>query len=84
MRDALLATNRPILYAICNKGHDGSRKWGTVTANSWRTTIDIQRSWDSMAFNFLDTVTALNNSGPGHWNDPDMLQVGNVGMSYIE
>jgi alpha-galactosidase len=85
MGDALEKTGRPIVYALCQYGRAGVEKWGTeVGANLWRTTFDIRDQFDSMAkIGFAQTDLAAA-AGPGHWNDPDMLEVGNGGMSTDE
>ncbi|GAB2270242.1 Alpha-galactosidase 3 [Dionaea muscipula] len=84
MRDALNATNHTIFYSLCEWGVDDPALWGAQVGNSWRTTDDINDSWASMT-----TIADLNDkwaayAGPGGWNDPDMLEVGNGGMSYHE
>ena len=84
MRDALNKTGRKIFYSISNWGKENVNKWGKYTGNSWRTTKDIKDKWNSMI-----RVIDLNNrwykvAGPGGWNDPDMLEVGNGGMDLEE
>ncbi|XP_057475133.1 alpha-galactosidase 3-like isoform X2 [Actinidia eriantha] len=84
MRDALNATGRTILYSLCEWGVDDPALWAGKIGNSWRTTDDINDSWASMT-----TIADLNDkwaayAGPGGWNDPDMLEVGNGGMTYQE
>lgn len=84
MRDALNATACPIFYSLCEWGIDDPATWAGEVGNSWRTTDDINDSWASMT-----TIADLNDkwaayAGPGGWNDPDMLEVGNGGMSYHE
>jgi alpha-galactosidase len=84
MRDALLATGRPIYYSIVNWGQDAVWTWGSPVGNSWRTTGDISDSWGSV-MSILDSQVGLESySGPGAWNDPDMLEVGNPGLSDTE
>ena len=84
MRDALLATGRPIYYSIVNWGQDAVWTWGTPVGNSWRTTGDISDSWGSVV-SILDSQVGLESySAPGGWNDPDMLEVGNPGLSDTE
>ncbi|PYC78577.1 alpha-galactosidase [Streptomyces tateyamensis] len=83
MRDALAATGHHILYSICNWGEDSPWIWGAATGNSWRTTGDINASYGSMLSIFHANVGLGAWAGPHHWNDPDMLEVGN-GMSAIE
>lgn len=84
MRDALAATGRPIFYSLCEWGQDAVWTWGASVGNSWRTTSDIQANWGSI-MGILDAQVGLENySGPGGWNDPDMLEVGNSGLSDTE
>ncbi|MEW9530533.1 lectin [Microbispora sp. NPDC049125] len=76
MRDALAATGRPILFSLCNWGQESVWTWGMPTGNSWRTTGDIGSNWNSI-MGILDQQVGLEAySGPGGWNDPDMLEVG--------
>ncbi len=76
MRDALARTGRAIFFAICNWGNDNVIQWGPPTGNSWRTTGDIQGNWNSV-MGILDSQPRWAGiSGPGAWNDPDMLEVG--------
>jgi alpha-galactosidase len=76
MRDALAATGRPIVYSLCNWGQESVWTWGMPVGNSWRTTGDIQANWGSIT-SLLDQQVGLDAySGPGGWNDPDMLEVG--------
>ncbi len=85
MGEALEKTGRPIVYALCQYGLANVQKWGTeVGANLWRTTGDIRDQYDSMAtIGFAQTdLSAF--AGPGHWNDPDMLEIGNGGMTTEE
>ena len=84
MRDALNATGRPIYYSLCNWGENNTWQWGNITGNSWRTTGDISDNWGSMKFNFMFNAYHPESAGPGSWNDPDMLEVGNGGMSTTE
>ncbi|CAL5343740.1 unnamed protein product [Camellia sinensis] len=84
MRDALNETGHSIFYSICEWGVDDPALWAGKVGNSWRTTDDINDSWASMT-----TIADLNDkwaayAGPGGWNDPDMLEVGNGGMTYLE
>ncbi|XP_060675736.1 alpha-galactosidase 3 [Ziziphus jujuba] len=84
MRDALNETGRTIFYSICEWGVDDPALWAGKIGNSWRTTDDINDTWASMT-----TIADLNDkwaayAGPGGWNDPDMLEVGNGGMTFEE
>jgi alpha-galactosidase len=82
MGDALQATGRPIVYSLCEYGLGAVEKWGPeVGANLWRTTDDIQDSWESMIANIEKQVPTAPYAGPGHWNDPDMLEIGNGHMT---
>jgi len=86
MGDALKATGRPIVYSLCQYGLQKVWEWGaSVGGNLWRTTGDIEDKWDSMSTIGFDKQTNLEKyAGPGHWNDPDMLEVGNGGMTNVE
>ncbi len=86
MGNALKATGRPIVYSLCQYGLNYVWKWGpSVGGNLWRTTGDIQDSWRSMSEIGFDKQAGLEKySGPGHWNDPDMLEIGNGGMTDVE
>ena len=84
MRDALKKTGKNIFFSICNWGLDDVVEWGKYVGNSWRTTKDIKDNWKSMI-----RIIDINNkwykyAGPGGWNDPDMLEVGNGGMTIEE
>ncbi|HJP74256.1 MAG TPA: glycoside hydrolase family 27 protein, partial [Pseudonocardiaceae bacterium] len=83
MRDALAATGRPILFSLCDWGQENVWTWGANVGNSWRTTGDINASFGSMLSIFHSNVGLASYAGPGHWNDPDMLEIGN-GMSATE
>ena len=85
MHKALLATGRPIYFSLCQYGWDSVWKWGpTVGGNSWRTTDDIQDNYMSMSNIGFSQAGLSKYAGPGHWNDPDMLEVGNGGMNANE
>lgn len=84
MGEALAATGRPIVYSICNWGQENPWEWGPSTGNLWRTTGDISDSYGSMVGIFHRNATLAAHAGPGGWNDPDMLEVGNGGMSPLE
>ena len=77
MRDALAKTGRPILYSICNWGFEKTCTWAPETGNSWRTTADIKNFWKSIQYNYVLNDKCHNVAGPGAWNDPDMLEIGN-------
>lgn len=86
MGDALRATGRPIVFSLCQYGQVNVQTWGAqVGGNMWRTTGDNGDSWQAMSHAGFDEQVGLEKfSGPGHWNDPDMLQVGNGGMTDTE
>ena len=82
MGDALLAAGRPIVYSLCQYGRADVWKWGPdVGGNLWRTTGDIRDAWESMERIGFAQDELGPYAGPGHWNDPDMLEIGNGGMS---
>jgi len=91
-RDALAATGRPIVFSICEWGSTKPWLWAGPVGNLWRSTGDIQDCWDCKkplgGNGFLQIIDQMNGiesySGPGHWNDPDMLEVGNGGMTTEE
>lgn len=93
MRDALRATGRPIVYSINPNSYHAitgdKYNWGQV-ADMWRTTEDLLDIWQNGntnsypmgVGNVLDVTAPLAaQSGPGHWNDPDMLVVGRPGLT---
>ncbi|XP_065887321.1 uncharacterized protein [Dysidea avara] len=84
MRDALNKTGRPIFYSLCEWGRDDPATWASKVGNSWRTTSDIRDNWDSMYSKVVENDKWWKYAGPGGWNDPDMLEVGNGGMSHNE
>ena len=100
MRNALEAAGRPIVFSICEWGSQKPWEWGEGIGHLWRTTYDIRPCWDcgkevvyhGKAFeNFigftkiLDLQVGLESyAGPGHWNDPDMLEVGNGKLTLEE
>ncbi|SDE89736.1 glycoside hydrolase family 27 protein [Terriglobus roseus] len=85
MGEALQSTGRPIVFSLCQYGENDPWKWGyKAGGNLWRTTGDIRDQWESMdriGFSQIDIATY---NHPGRWNDPDMLEVGNGGMSADE
>jgi alpha-galactosidase len=84
MRDALKATGRPIVYSICEWGQNKPWEWASDVGHLWRTTGDISDSWSSMLSILKQNLPLAPYAGPGHWNDPDMLEVGNGGMTDTE
>ena len=80
MRAALDRVKRDILYSLCQYGMGNVWEWGAeVGGNCWRTTGDITDTWESMSGIGFSQAGHEKYSGPGHWNDPDMLVVGKVG-----
>ncbi len=84
MREALKWAGRPIVFNICEWGSNRPWEWAKGIGHSWRCTGDIFDNWDSMT-GIIDQMKPLYTySGPGHWNDADMLEVGNGGLTYDE
>jgi len=91
MADALRASGREIVFSICEWGGNQPWLWASNIGNLWRTTGDIYDHWDGVdrwqhgVMNIVDSNEPLwPFAGPGHWNDPDMLEVGNGGMTDVE
>jgi len=100
MRNALEKAGRPIVFSICEWGTNKPWLWGNGVGHLWRTTFDIRPTWDGgrmvlskgvQVENFigftkiLDLQVGLESyAGPGHWNDPDMLEVGNGELTLDE
>jgi alpha-galactosidase len=85
MNKALKATGRPIVFSFCQYGWDAVWEWGpSVGANLWRTTGDIEPKWDRIYTIASQQVGLEPYAGPGHWNDPDMLEVGNGKLTLAE
>ena len=94
MRDALYAAGRPVVFSLCEWGNNKPWEWGKSVGHLWRTTGDITNCWDCEksygSWSPLSVVRILDlqkelraHAGPGHWNDPDMMEVGN-GMTTSE
>lgn len=83
-RDALAHSGRPIVLSICEWGHNQPWDWAPRTGNLWRTTDDIEDKWLSMLSNLDISAQHSTIARPGAWNDPDMLEVGNGGMTDAE
>lgn len=94
MRDALYAAGRPVVFSLCEWGDNQPWTWGEKVGHLWRTTGDITPCWDCeddhgtwSSWGVLRTVNMRKDirryAGPGHWNDPDMMEVGN-GMTVQE
>ncbi len=85
MREALRKTGRPIVLSLCEYGWNKVWEWGpSVGGNLWRTTGDISDEYRVMAEIGFNQNGLEKFAGPGHWNDPDMLEVGNGGMTENE
>ena len=92
MRDALRSTGRPIVFSMCEWGKSSPSTWARGVAHLWRTTTDIlpcwecTKPWGGLGWpSILDLQVGLDKyAGPGGWNDPDMLQVGNPGLTIGE
>jgi alpha-galactosidase len=92
MGDALKECGRPIVFSICEWGDGKPWEWGEGIGHLWRTTADIRDcyqctfDWGGLGvLDIIDKQAALQKyAGPGHWNDPDMLEVGNGGMTVDE
>lgn len=80
-RDALAHSGRPILFSICEWGSNQPWEWAPDVGNLWRTTDDIEDKWPSMLSNLDQNGQHASVARPGAWNDPDMLEVGNGGMT---
>jgi alpha-galactosidase len=82
--DAFEHASRPMVFSICNWGVEAPWTWGPHTGNLWRTTGDISDHYDRMSVIGFSQDGLGKFAGPGHWNDPDMLEVGNGGMKHDE
>ena len=94
MRDAIYAAGRPMVFSMCEWGQNKPWLWAKDVSHLWRTTTDINPCFDCTidhttwqqwgVLRILDAQKPLREyAGPGHWNDPDMLEVGN-GMTVNE
>jgi alpha-galactosidase len=85
MHQAILKTGRPMVYSLCQYGHDSGWQWAAqVGGNLWRTTGDINATFDRMSLIGRSQAGLEKYAGPGHWNDPDMLEVGNGKLTLDE
>ncbi len=92
MRDALAKSGHPIVFSLCEWGSTKPWLWAKDVGNLWRTTGDIVDHWSGKekwggegVVQIIDLMAGLESyNGPGHWNDPDMLEVGNGGMTTEE
>ena len=79
--ESVRAAGRPMVLSICEWGRHRPWTWGPRLGHLWRTGPDIQDTWASV-MDTLDRQVGLHeHAGPDHWNDPDMLEVGNGGMT---
>ncbi|MEO8413275.1 MAG: glycoside hydrolase family 27 protein [Ginsengibacter sp.] len=84
MKNALDASGRSIVFSLCEWGSNNPWEWAPKLGGLWRTTGDISDNWNSM-IHILDEQVGLDSyASKGHWNDPDMLEVGNGGMTNTE
>ncbi|KAG6399106.1 hypothetical protein SASPL_140580 [Salvia splendens] len=84
MTRALMNAGLPIFFSLCEWGDMLPALWGANVGNSWRTTNDISDNWDSMVSRADQNEVYAEYARPGGWNDPDMLEVGNGGMTKDE
>ncbi|KAL9809737.1 Alpha-galactosidase 2 [Arabidopsis thaliana] len=84
MSKALLTSGRSIFFSLCEWGQEDPATWAGDIGNSWRTTGDIQDDWKSMTLIADQNDRWASYARPGSWNDPDMLEVGNGGMTKEE
>ncbi|KAL9166789.1 hypothetical protein ABFS82_05G053700 [Erythranthe guttata] len=84
MTRALMKAGRPIFFSLCEWGDLHPALWGSTVGNSWRTTNDIADNWDSMISRADENEVYAEYARPGGWNDPDMLEIGNGGMTKDE
>lgn len=84
MRDALYKAGRPIVFSLCEWGQNKPWEWASTVGQLWRTTGDISDNWNSMIGIFDKQKDLARYAGPSGWNDPDMLEVGNGGMTFEE
>ena len=82
--EANRATRRPMVLSICEWGRNQPWEWAGTAGHLWRTSHDIADRWDSLVDILDRQVELADYAGPDHWNDPDMLEVGNGGMTDIE
>jgi alpha-galactosidase len=87
MHNALQATGRSIVFSLCQYGWDAPWEWAAgsdIGGNLWRTTGDITPEWDRIYAIASQQAGPASYAGPGHWNDPDMLEVGNGKLTAAE
>ncbi len=85
LQSATAKTGRPILFSLCQYGWDSPWEWAPeLGGNAWRTTGDVEARWQSIYDIASQQAGLASYAGPGHWNDPDMLEVGNGKLSLAE
>lgn len=87
MHKALQASGRSIVFSLCQYGWDAPWEWAAspdIGGNLWRTTSDITPEWDRIYAIASQQAGLASYAGPGHWNDPDMLEVGNGKLTAAE
>lgn len=84
MRTALDAVDRPIVFSMCEWGQSQPWEWAAGIGDLWRTGGDVADNWPSLRSIIAFNSTLAEFAGPGHWNDPDMMEIGNGGMTAIE
>jgi alpha-galactosidase len=90
MRDGLAAarqaTGQAIVFSLCQKGDNGinTQDWSPGVGNLWRTTGDVRPNWTRLVRNIDQNIPLAATARPGAWNDPDMLEIGNTGLSSTE
>lgn len=85
MHAAIVRSGRPMVFSLCQYGLQAVWTWGaSVGGNLWRTTSDIGGNYDHWSlFGFQNDGLEMF-AGPGHWNDPDILQIGLGRTNYNE
>jgi alpha-galactosidase len=81
MRDALRDAGRKVVFSLCEWGAQAPWLWARAVGHSWRTTVDIRDAWESVLANLDSSIGLARFAGPGGWNDLDMLEVGNRGLT---
>ena len=86
MAAALASTNRPIFFDINDTEwkSEAPWQWAPRIGRMWRVDHDIRDSYSGVVGSFLRDVPLSKEARPGAWNDPDMLEVGNGGLSASE
>jgi len=85
MGEALASSGRKIVFNLCQYGQRDVGRWGKYVGGSlWRTGPDIENSWQSVSTIGFSQTKWTQFAGPGHWNDPDMLEIGNGALTLEE